>query len=428
MMLTFITSAVGPWKNSYVMSIREYFLIHHYLSAAISTLQTSGESGAKQWLCNIKKNDGLNLHILTDESRLISCDNDPAQNVLEIAQSIRNGKFKFSILKTHGYMVISNHSSNPNKKYWLLTNTGIVSWYQDYKNPVVLAVLVSSGLTVLILVLILRFFTVPIHRIRKKIRTISTGNLNADQQKEIYKSGGIKAFQDLNEDLNAMQASISKLIGLKDEVIELISHEIKSPLARQRAALSLIKKDSNYQDSEYMERIKLENQKISEVIMGSLEYIKLHQENAITRFNIFDITKTIADVIDDVQYQYPNHSFNFFPKQSTQIDGDEFLINRALENILINAAKYSPSGTPVNVSIAASKRNVVITVKDSGPGVQQTNINNIFKPYFRENKQASQSHGLGLAMANKIIELHHGHIEAKNNPEGGLSIYISIPV
>ena len=112
------------------------------------------------------------------------------------------------------------------------------------------------------------------------------------------------------------------------------------------------------------------------------------------------------------------------------IDLDSGLIQRAVENVVRNALRYTLEGTAVDVGIADEAACLRIFVDDHGPGVPQEAIGKIFQPFFRiEGSRGTQSGsgGIGLAIAERSIRLHGGTITARNREGGGLRVEMMLP-
>jgi two-component system sensor histidine kinase AtoS len=96
-------------------------------------------------------------------------------------------------------------------------------------------------------------------------------------------------------------------------------------------------------------------------------------------------------------------------------------------NLLLNAIEAVPhkGAITINVQRDDSLRNLIVTVRDSGPGILPENLERIFEPYFTNRPGGT---GLGLALARRIVEEHEGTIKAENHPEGGAQFEISLPI
>ena len=114
---------------------------------------------------------------------------------------------------------------------------------------------------------------------------------------------------------------------------------------------------------------------------------------------------------------------------SPEISGDSALLRRAIENIVRNAIRHTAPDTAVAVRLSGHDP-VTVTIRDCGPGVPETDLLNLFEPFFRvegARDRSSGGHGLGLAIAQQAIRAHGGEIVAVNAPDGGLQVEIRLP-
>jgi signal transduction histidine kinase len=111
------------------------------------------------------------------------------------------------------------------------------------------------------------------------------------------------------------------------------------------------------------------------------------------------------------------------------VRADHELLRRAVENILRNAIRHAPEGTAIEIALDCQPSTVSISVRDHGPGVPEEMLSSIFKPFFRVDSSrdsASGGAGLGLAIAQSAIALHHGNVSA-TNMHPGLLVRIELP-
>lgn len=108
---------------------------------------------------------------------------------------------------------------------------------------------------------------------------------------------------------------------------------------------------------------------------------------------------------------------------------DDMLIEQVLANLLENAAKYSPPGTPIDLTAFANGTVLTVEVADRGPGLSQADLDRVFEKFYRaSNSRGRPGAGLGLAICRGIIELHGGQIEAENRPRGGTVVRFTLPL
>jgi signal transduction histidine kinase len=126
-----------------------------------------------------------------------------------------------------------------------------------------------------------------------------------------------------------------------------------------------------------------------------------------------------------------DNTFELEGDQALAVSVDRERTKRALTNILDNALRYSPAGGPVHLSwAAASEASVEITVEDHGPGIDADLLPHIFEPGIRGTPAADSTDdgaGLGLTIAKRLLEHQHGTINARNDPNGGAAISLTLP-
>jgi signal transduction histidine kinase len=113
-----------------------------------------------------------------------------------------------------------------------------------------------------------------------------------------------------------------------------------------------------------------------------------------------------------------------------KVQADRELLRRAAENILRNAIRYAPEGTPIATTLESSGAAALITVRDYGPGVPRELLPKIFTPFFRVGASLDNTPGgvgLGLSIAQRAVSLHHGRLLARN-VEPGLLVSIELPM
>jgi len=106
---------------------------------------------------------------------------------------------------------------------------------------------------------------------------------------------------------------------------------------------------------------------------------------------------------------------------------DFSLVQHALANLLLNAAAYTPSGTPVEVQARTVDESLVLSVADRGPGIPAEILPRLFDKFFRGPESGAGGSGLGLTIAKGFIEAHGGTITAENRPSGGAVFTLRLP-
>jgi two-component system sensor histidine kinase CreC len=115
--------------------------------------------------------------------------------------------------------------------------------------------------------------------------------------------------------------------------------------------------------------------------------------------------------------------------ESCRVNGDRFLLQRALANLLHNALEFSPEGGSIDVAVASTRRHHEIRVRDHGPGLPEFAEKRVFDRFYSLPRPGTgrKSTGLGLSFVREIADLHHGTVELKNHPEGGALAVLRLP-
>ena len=143
----------------------------------------------------------------------------------------------------------------------------------------------------------------------------------------------------------------------------------------------------------------------------------------------FDLANLVQEVVADGDFEAraQDRSVRFIANESCTITGVAELIRSAVENVIRNAVRHTETGTTVDVTMERQSREILLRVRDHGPGVPDRILTDIFLPFHRVNNHSGGA-GLGLAIADRVVLLHDGTIEAYNAREGGLVIDIKLPI
>jgi two-component system OmpR family sensor kinase len=237
---------------------------------------------------------------------------------------------------------------------------------------------------------------------------------------------------DLGRDFDRMTSQLRALIEVQRKLLHDISHELRSPLARLQVAVGLARQQPDKIESSMM-RIERESIRMDQLVGELLTLSKLDAGVADSMKESIVPGELLADIVDDAQFEATAQAkqVELIGEVKTNIQGNAELLHRAIENVIRNAIKYTPEGSSVIVQTSEEDTSVFkIIVLDTGPGVAETELEHIFQPFFRSNspRNNADGHGLGLAIARRVIESHGGSIRAWNRATGGLCVEMTIPI
>lgn len=236
---------------------------------------------------------------------------------------------------------------------------------------------------------------------------------------------------ELARDFDEMAARLESLVLSKQQLLQDISHELRSPLARLSVALEIARDKSPAVEKE-LTRIAYETDKLNELIRQILSLASLDaSQNEIT-FETIDIVELVQSIVSDANYEIQHRvtPIHLITPTSCHAEVCYPLLRSAIENIIRNALRYTPEDHPILVTVQPTEEAIQINIEDSGPGIPEEKVSQVFDPFFRVDDSRTQNtggFGLGLAIAKRAILLHKGDIYAKNLPQRGLSVRLAFP-
>ena len=295
--------------------------------------------------------------------------------------------------------------------------------------PILLATLISG----IICLLLARYLTAPISRLRQATQKLAQGDLT---QRVSPSMGNRKdEIVELANDFDYMAEQLQALIESHKQLLRDASHELRSPLARLQVALGLARQRGADSTTQELDRIEREAERLNDLIGQLLTLARFETNTTEIELNAIELTPLLEQVVDDAAFEAraTNRDVKIIQSMPVTVKGNNVLLNSALENVIRNAVRYTAEGTAVEVILKADIENpawVVIKVRDHGPGIPEQMLESIFEPFVRVGEardRQSGGYGLGLAIAKRAVSLHGGKMMAANE-EDGLSIHIYLPV
>ena len=210
-----------------------------------------------------------------------------------------------------------------------------------------------------------------------------------------------------------------------------VTHELKTPIAAIKLAnQTLLKKNLNPELRSELVATNLEEAaRLESQVNNILAAAQLEQAYKFN-FEKTDLSALIQDNLKRFKRSFPNRTFYFDPKESFSAMLDKETFTKVMDNILSNAVKYSPDNSNINLNITGSNKSVALSVTDQGSGIAQNELDHVWDKFYRienEETRTSKGTGLGLWIAKKIVEAHHGRISIKDTDHNGTTIEIILP-
>jgi len=275
------------------------------------------------------------------------------------------------------------------------------------------------------------YITKPIRHLRKATNQFADGRLDTRVMPAMGKRRD--EITELARDFDHMAEQVQLLIATQKRLLNDVSHEIRSPLARLQIAVEMGRQQPE-KINELMQRIEKETQRMDELVGELLTLSRLEADMHQHEQDYFDINGLVESISEDVSFEASsdNKQVKLSLTDEVLINGSIELLRRAIENVMRNAVFYTPNNSQINITVKKEINAVSILVCDSGSGVSDEKLADLFQPFIRinENQQNIKvpGFGLGLAIARRAIEKHNGEIHAYNREPAGLCIEMRLPV
>ena len=279
--------------------------------------------------------------------------------------------------------------------------------------------------------------TLDIIVVNDALRKVNEGNLQED-----IKLDGSKAIKELAENINLIKAGYKQTLEngvhnekLKTELISNVSHDLKTPLTSIINYVNILKSSdiTEVERAEYLLILEKKSLKLKVLIEDLFEMSKINSGKIKLNRELIDILSLIHQGIGEYSTLYEEKNIHF--KVTTEEDDiymelDGKLMSRALENVIINALKYSLNDTRVYINIKLEDDYVKIGVKNVANYEMDFNEEEMFERFARGDKSRNskvEGSGLGLAITKSIVELHGGEVNIKKDGDM-FKIYFILPI
>lgn len=279
----------------------------------------------------------------------------------------------------------------------------------------------------------------PLTQIEDTAAAIAAGDLT----QRIPTRAADDEVQSLARSLNGMLSQIEESFALREasedrmrQFVSDASHELRTPLATVRGYAELYRQGAVSRPADVasaMGRIEGEATRMGGLVDDLLTLARLDEEPR-AAIHPVDLTVLAADAVQDARAQAQDRamSLDIAPEGGPfVVDGTESRLRQVLANLLTNAIRHTPAGTPIEVTVAADENShVVVKVIDHGAGIDEQSRRKIFERFYRADKARSREHGgtgLGLAIVAAIVAGHDGRVGLAHTPGGGATFVVEIP-
>ena len=281
------------------------------------------------------------------------------------------------------------------------------------------------------------YFSRPIRALRSAFEAAAAGDLSPR-----FGPGGRSGDEliDLGRDFDRMSGRLRALMDGQRNLLHDVSHELRSPLARMQAALGLAHQQPD-KIGITLERIERESNRMDKLVGELLTLSRLEASPDVLRREPIDLVELLDGIVADARFEAGHTGMNgangaddamrivFDADDNVGVSGDPDLLWSAIENVVRNAARHGAPGGIVSVIVRPVDGVAQIDVLDRGPGIAEEDLPAIFQPFFRSgaSRTGVDGHGLGLAIAQRVVHAHGGEIVVRNRDGGGLQVTMTLP-
>ena len=437
MLLTLlVTAGLSTWlSQKWLTESRE-------IDGRLNTLASLGETAAslyieegavayRNWLRHTTRSqrfrgslvDANGAHVISEPLR---------RHLQQLAKQAIREKRTFRIIEPPRLAVAVPIESSGGTYYWLAaTFLSPENMRQGGKYQLLIRLAIGLFAIVVLSWLLTRMLSQPVRILQGASERLGQGDLAARTPSAVSRRRD--ELGDLARSFNIMAGQLDGLIHSHKQLLRDISHELRSPLARLQVALELARNSAGDKAADELNRIGREAERLNELISEVLTLARFEQESAQAKHLPLSLDKVLRDIVEDAAFEAESMGRGVALKRidACMINGDPLWLGRALENVIRNAIRHTTVGTDVEISLTGKDEKAMIAIRDHGPGAPEAALPQLFEPFFRTSEardRDSGGYGLGLAIAQRAVQLNGGEIKAVNHAEGGLQVNITLPL
>lgn len=293
----------------------------------------------------------------------------------------------------------------------------------------VTAALLAGGLALLLALLLAYQLARPIQALTRASEQLAMGDL--DQRVQV---SGRDEVGRLASTFNQMAASLQQAQQSRKAMTADIAHELRTPLAVQRAHLEALEDGLYPLTIENLETIRDQNVLLTRLVedLRTLALADAGQlDLQLTPTELPGLVQRIVERYEPQAAARKIRLLSELPETCPELLLDPMRVQQVLGNLLSNALRHTPEGGEIRIQAACRKQQVVLSVHDSGAGIPPEGLPHVFERFYRLDKARQRSDGgtgLGLAIARHLTEAMSGSISAQNHPQGGALFTLTFPI
>ena len=285
-------------------------------------------------------------------------------------------------------------------------------FFAQYNPFIIIAWIIGVPLMAIMAIIILvRQLNRPLKRLELAALRVAKGQHST----MLETRRGPSEIRAVNAAFNQMTYDIQQ--ATKDRTVMLagISHDLRTPLTRLRLTAEIMA------DKDLAEGMILDIQDMDEILE---QFISFMRDGSDETSELIDVNQILSEVAAQFAAQT---QIEFHPEPLPEVLIRRLAIKRMVGNLVNNALRYGQA--PIVLSAMEGRQHLIISVRDHGHGVVESQIPDLLQPFVRgDSARTTQGTGLGLAIVSRIVKMHKGTLDIRNHPEGGLEVSVSLPL
>lgn len=314
---------------------------------------------------------------------------------------------------------------------WLLTNFGVIGNLEGGASTILAliivgqsSVLISFGISFLLVKIPLK----PINILINHMNRLAAGDFKTRLSfgKKLSKN---PTFKEISESFNRMAEELENTEMLRGDFINNFSHEFKTPIVSIAGLAKLVNRGGidDEQREQYLNTIESESLRLADMATNVLNLTKVENQTILSDISGFNLSEQIRASVLLLENKWSQKEIELSLEfDEIYIEGNEELLKQIWINLTDNAIKFSPRGGVVSFEIETDSENVTVKIKNNG-SISDTDLRKIWNKFYQADKShTTEGNGIGLAIVNRIVDLHGG-VATAESADGQVCFSVTLP-
>lgn len=276
-----------------------------------------------------------------------------------------------------------------------------------------------------------RRFDRPMRTLSRAMRQVTEGDFSV-RVTPFHSANKFDYMDIMFEDFNRMAQELGSTETMKNDFIANVSHEIRTPLTVMNSYASALARGglSEAQQQEYARTIAAASESLSTMVSNILRLNKLENQEITPNAAPYDLTRQLCDcaLAHEARWEAKHIDFDAQLEERVMVLADETMMEIVFNNLISNAIKFTEPGGRIVLRQAKDGDDVVVTVADTGCGMDEATLSHIFDKFYQgDTSHSGEGNGLGLALVRRVLEISGGSVSVTSAPGEGSEFTVRLP-